>query len=200
MVIGSYAPSVQESSLEIPLNEVLSASTSASSSIADLRWTCPPNWSREGIVSRGDWSMKTEEFQQRVEEIRNRHSALVPFDMRFAVEAGWLPLIDETLGRLEELLRAEGELENSGVRQIKEKFGALRIYVRPHHGSWPDSTSRGTLAIVAEAQKRSAEQCEICGRTGQIEVIDHYHQTLCMEHASKWREWVAMGRPDVDWR
>jgi len=110
-------------------------------------------------------------------------------------------LIDETLGRLEDFLRLEGALGIVTVRQIKEKFGVLRIYARPDHGrSWPDSTSSGTYAILMEAQERSSHEREICGEPGEITVINDYHQCLCTNHASRRRDWVAAGRPDIDWR
>lgn len=144
--------------------------------------------------------MKEDEFQQCVDEIRKRHFAIVLSDLRFEVEAGWLPLIDETLGRLEDLLRREGTTRIR-VRQVKEKFGQLRIYARPDHGiALPDTTSRGVLKILREAAVKSEQVCEICGEPGEIDVIDHYHQTLCPRHASKRRNWVVAGRPDVDWR
>lgn len=145
--------------------------------------------------------MTEDEFHQRVAEIRERHSSVVPRDMRFEVDAGWLPLIDETLGRLGDFLKLEGAIGIVRVRQVKEKLGALRIYARPDHGrSWPDSTSRGTRAILFEAQDRSALLCEVCGHPGQIEIIDYYHQCLCPRHASRKREWAVAGKPDVDWR
>jgi hypothetical protein len=145
--------------------------------------------------------------------ILDRYAALFPLDFEEAqkksyglqylpqCEAGWHDLIDEALQRIEAYLRQEGWLGNAFVRQVKEKFGSLRIYIRPDaENSWPDEVAEGIAAIRIEIEARSDKICEICGRQGQIEVIDHYHQCLCTDHRDRHLRWVAEGRPDRDWR
>ena len=145
--------------------------------------------------------MTDDEFDQAAEGIRRKYAALVPPNMPFEVEGGWLPLIDEGLGKMEDFLGAEGWLGVITVRQIKEKFGALRVYARPdHHSDWPDNVAEGIMRIRGEILARSAHICEMCGRPGEIRVIQHYHQCLCEEHAAKRQQWADAGWPDVDWR
>jgi hypothetical protein len=120
--------------------------------------------------------MTDKEFEERVEEIRRKHAAIVPADMLFAVEPGWLDLIDEALGRMENYLKSQGWIAEVQVRQIKEKFGSLRIYARPDYGAdWPDKVAEGLGKIRLEMEGLSAHICEICGAPGEIKVIDHYH-------------------------
>ncbi|MBX9455471.1 MAG: hypothetical protein KL863_05280 [Rhizobium sp.] len=116
-------------------------------------------------------------------------------------ESGWHPLIDEALQRIDDFLQKEGWLGKAFVRQVKEKFGGLRIYVRPDGDTdWPDHVAEGVGKIRMEIEDRSAHICEICGERGEIVVIDSYHQCLCPEHHKRRLNWVEAGRPDVDWR
>lgn len=145
--------------------------------------------------------MTDEEFAEQVDAIRRKHAAIVPPDLPFLVDAGWLNVIDQALSAIEGFLRAEGWIEVARVRQIKEKFGGLRIYVRPDHEvDWPDEIAQGVLKIRDEFEGRSKHICEICGDPGEIRVIRHYHQCLCEHHALRRSEWAAAGSPDVDWR
>lgn len=145
--------------------------------------------------------LSDEEFERRADEIRRRHVAIVPADIVFAVEAGWLDLIDFGLELIEGFLREHGCLENSRVVQIKEKFGELRVYVRPHGAfKWSDKVATGLARIRDEISSRSVRTCEICGEQGQIEIIGNYHQCLCSAHAAKRLQLVTEGRPARDWR
>jgi hypothetical protein len=141
------------------------------------------------------------EVEARIAEIRQRHTAIVAPELLFAVSEGWLDLIDDGLSKIEEYLRSVGCLDGSRVVQIKEKFGELRVYVRPLDGhEWSEAIAMGLADIRDEITNRSATICEICGEPGQIEVVGHYHQALCPEHAAKRLAWVEAGRPDIDWR
>ena len=145
--------------------------------------------------------------------VLTRYASLFPPDFKVAqqksyglqylpqCESGWHDLIDEALQRIEAYLRERGWLGRAFVRQVKEKFGSLRIHVRPDDDSaWPDEVAEGVASIRIEIESRSDKTCEVCGRPGQIEVVDHYHQCLCPEHHAKRLRWVAEGRPDRDWR
>jgi hypothetical protein len=116
-------------------------------------------------------------------------------------ESGWYPLIDEALGRMRDVLFEQGWLERAFVRQVKEKFGALRIYCRPEEDdSWPDNVAEAIAKIRVEIEDRSTRICEICGQPGEIGGIGGYHQCLCPAHTAKLLEWIEAGRPDRDWR
>lgn len=141
------------------------------------------------------------EIDAKIAEIKQRHAAIVPTKLAFEVSDGWLDLIDDGLSKIEAYLGAVGWLGKSEVRQIKEKFGELRIYVRPRDGhEWSDEIATGLASIRDEIMNLSARTCEICGKAGQIEVIGGYHQCLCPEHAAKRQAWLDAGRPDVEWR
>lgn len=145
--------------------------------------------------------MNDREIEARIAEIKLRHAAIVPINMVFETSDGWLDLIDDGLSKIEEYLGAVGWLDRSQVRQVKEKFGELRIYVRPRDGhEWSDEIAMGLASIRDEITNASARTCEICGSPGQIGVIGGYHQALCPEHAAKRQAWVDAGRPDHDWR
>jgi hypothetical protein len=145
--------------------------------------------------------------------VLRRYASLFPSDFQAAMtkssayrylpecESGWHDLIDEAMSRIEDFLREQGWLAKVFVRQVKEKFGSLRIYVRPDDDSaWPDEIAEGVAKIRMEIEDRSAHICEICGELGEIVVVDHYHQCLCPNHRDRRMKWVAEGRPDVDWR
>jgi len=88
------------------------------------------------------------------------------------VGPGWAALIDELYDRLPEVVT---------VSQVKEKFGALRIYY------WASSLISGpenVEDIVSEIEHRSAEVCERCGRPGRPRA-GGWINTLCDECAEK---------------
>jgi len=115
-------------------------------------------------------------------------------------ESGWYALIDECLGRIENFLFEHEFLEKGVyVRQIKEKFGSLRIYVRPDD-DWPDAVAEGVAKIRMEIEERSSRVCEVCGEPGEIVQITGYYQCLCPDHEGKRRAWAERGKPDEDWR
>lgn len=84
------------------------------------------------------------------------------------VGPGWIPLID-TLA--EDLVKLGWNRE---LDQVKEKFGALRFYIR-----------EGTEAMfrrIARAEEESARTCEICGAPG-YQREGGWIKTLCDTHA-----------------
>jgi len=78
--------------------------------------------------------------------------------MAFGVECGpgWYPLVWEAMERLEDL-RREGHPIT--LLQIKEKYGALNIYL---------TGSNEALDVVDRIEERSRHICEECGRPGDI--------------------------------
>lgn len=145
--------------------------------------------------------MTDEEFEQKVEAIRRKHSAIVPATLQFEVEAGWLSLIEDAVDAMVRFLEAWGWAEVVRIRQIKQKLGGLRIYARPDHDvDWPDAVAEGLISIRYEFEARSRKICEICSEPGEVREVRFYLQCLCEHHAQRRSEWAAAGWPDVDWR
>lgn len=85
------------------------------------------------------------------------------------VDDGWLPLVEAAC---EALVSADGATR---LRQIKEKFGALKI----HLGG---SSRAQQIAHFSDAL--SLRFCEICGTPGRPTIdASSWHQTLCEAHA-----------------
>lgn len=61
------------------------------------------------------------------------------------------------------------------VFQAKEKFGALRFYV--------GAASEDMYSRIREAEKDSANTCEVCGKPGEERSPFGWVKTLCEEHA-----------------
>ena len=75
-------------------------------------------------------------------------AAMVPFAVDgFAVGDGWLAILDEMAAEIEQTCAVTGS-KLPTVLQIKEKFGALRIYV--------SGANDAVDAIIARAEERSA--------------------------------------------
>lgn len=98
-----------------------------------------------------------------------------PEEIRASVGPGWSSLV-ETL--IDDLFAFgwDGEL-----RQIKEKFGALRFYI----GAVEDAELFKKLhARIAIAEQESAETCETCGKPGHIRGIG-WVKAICDYHYYK---------------
>lgn len=99
---------------------------------------------------------------------------------------GWLPIIDALCAGVEEAVerhnddlmydqkngrrRKEQPMKYPLARQIKEKFGTLRVYF--------SEGSDITQAAVAVAVAMSAHTCENCGARGRTH-FDGWTRTLC---------------------
>ena len=115
-----------------------------------------------------------------VEKIEENDKPLEPFKL-FGIEHyyGWygltLPVIEEI--RLYNKSNPDNQIQ---IRQIKQKFGSLRIYV----SDCPDYIE----AMIAKAEYESKRTCEICGAGGKTESINDWYWTLCEEHKKAKRE------------
>ena len=83
----------------------------------------------------------------------------------YSVGEGWHSLIDPVAKRAEE--------EGVKIRNVKEKFGALRIV-----SEW-DKASDELKAMIAEAEGRSKQICEECGDAGSSVDLGGWIKTLC---------------------
>lgn len=132
-----------------------------------------------------------------IAELRARYARILPPEVDFAVEDGWLPLIAASLQAVEACLEEHGWIGKGTVRQIKEKLGDLRIYVKPKNASahFPEALQRELIAIYDKTVDRSLKTCELCGDPGTLDNFAGYWQTLCSKHSSERRAWIAAGRP-----
>lgn len=89
-------------------------------------------------------------------------------DAKHCVGAGWGGLIDEIYDRLS---------PDTYITQVKEKWGGLRFYVA--------SEAEAVLDFIDDAETRSFEICEICGKPGSPRRDFGWVKTLCEEHASR---------------
>ncbi|MDZ4393320.1 metallophosphoesterase [Cypionkella sp.] len=77
-----------------------------------------------------------------------------PIRFGFECGPGWFPLIEKTLGKLARIAREDG-LDQMRIRQVKEKYSTLRIYL---------SGANVRASMVANAaEAMSAKTCDLCG-------------------------------------
>lgn len=82
---------------------------------------------------------------------------------------GWLAIV---AAALEKMNTIDPDLE---IRQIKQKFGGLRIYYNSKN--WEQ-----LRPAVQEAELLCEKTCEECGRTGKLFDQNGCIRTLCKEH------------------
>ncbi|TAW15091.1 hypothetical protein ELI25_04120 [Rhizobium ruizarguesonis] len=120
------------------------------------------------------------------------------------VGPGWWPLVEEYCAESQTLLREHGETGKWFIRQIKEKFGELRIYIRPVaeplNVDWYSETLRDidppqptpVAELLSDLRGQITEQanrtCEECGDPGGLHVVDGWYRTCCDKHFQKWQE------------
>ncbi|MBY3594261.1 hypothetical protein HJA87_31155 [Rhizobium bangladeshense] len=146
-----------------------------------------------------------------VAHIRTRYSDLFDpdntnEDWRYLITIGpgWWPLVEEYCVKSQALLREHGEIGKWFVRQIKEKMGELRIYVRPAPyerldiDGFPEMVNDIDPPAPTPVQKllsdlrafivdRANATCEECGEEGSLRVIDGWYRTVCDDHFSEWQ-------------
>lgn len=88
---------------------------------------------------------------------------------------GWLDLLIAMDHELNEVA------PHYTIRDIKEKFGGLRVSVRiPRHG---DDTGRSKAKeIIRQYQNESFRICDRCGEPGETNKIENWLLTRCQEH------------------
>jgi formylmethanofuran dehydrogenase subunit E len=96
----------------------------------------------------------------------------------FDCEAGWYPLIEELIERLNK----EFPNEEIKVLQVKEKYAGLRFYV--------SGGSEKSDKLIAFYEELSYHVCEQCGEfwTAKERVKGGWYKTLCDKCAKEF-EW-----------
>jgi hypothetical protein len=131
-----------------------------------------------------------------IAQLRSEHTRILPPTVEVAVEDGWLPLIADRLRDAETILKKHGWLDRAVVRQVKEKFGELRIYIRPRieDEAYPEELALEMEGLRRVVSDNSAFICEICAEPGEIGNFGGYYQCLCPKHSDQRRAWIAGGR------
>lgn len=95
---------------------------------------------------------------------------------------GWRDLLDRALARIAAAVVREPAESEIRIVEIKEKFGALRLYFNSR------KLSAKALAKVREAidlaEARSACTCEECGAQGRLHDRGGWLLTRCADHAT----------------
>jgi len=98
------------------------------------------------------------------QELIQKHS-LTPICDSY-IGDGWVPLVDDLLTKLK-ATGWEGEVE-----QVKEKFGALRVYV--------SNASDEHCSLIWEVEEDSLKVCERCGYKDNVTTAGEFWlKTLC---------------------
>lgn len=117
---------------------------------------------------------------------------------------GWWPLLTEYCTQAEGILKHHGETGKWYVRQVKEKFGEMRIYMRPApyerpdvdgFSEWIDDIDPPAPTPVEQALSdlrdqivgRAMHVCEECGEEGCLRVLDGWYRTCCDRHFEEWK-------------
>ncbi|TAX58938.1 hypothetical protein ELI02_02240 [Rhizobium leguminosarum] len=110
------------------------------------------------------------------------------------VGPGWWPLIGDFCEKSQALLREHGEIGKWFIRQIKEKMGELRIYVRPAayerldiHPPQPTQVTELLSDLRSQIVERANHTCEECGEPGELRVLDGWYRTCCDKHFQEWQ-------------
>ncbi|MCJ1457270.1 hypothetical protein MMC28_007637 [Mycoblastus sanguinarius] len=91
-----------------------------------------------------------------------------------AVGKGWYPIVRKVSSKLQAIVDRDGlEPRSVSFRQIKEKFGELRIYL--------DGETEEMETIVADAEEEAAKTCEDCGGEGYWQMHGWWEYTRCEE-------------------
>jgi hypothetical protein len=108
---------------------------------------------------------------------------------------GWRDLVETAIGRIAAAVAAAPS-RSVGITQIKEKFGALRLY---WHGrnNLPETTCTAVAEAVHLAEARSACTCETYGADGRLHDNGGYMFTACDQHAQGKAVKVQPGRKNI---
>jgi streptogramin lyase len=144
-----------------------------------------PEWSKDGQYRSWEIEWATR-FPLALSEMLSPSKPLDTIDAqplaRWGIEinAGWRPILERLLGRLETEIAAQpmDDRDRFRVLQIKEKFGRLTVYLA-------DSTL-DMDAVIQKAADESTQICEVCGAPGELKQRDYWWSPRCEEHET-WR-------------
>jgi hypothetical protein len=104
------------------------------------------------------------------------------------IMTGWRRLLEQLLRRLEAEIRGQPveDRDRFRIRQIKEKFGRLTVYLEG------DPTPE-MKAAIDEAGRESSVTCEVYGEPGVLAERRCYWSVQCGSHEN----WLSTDRPSV---
>jgi hypothetical protein len=117
--------------------------------------------------------------EQKFAGLCEKHAHLIDVGVQFECGAGWADILDEMFDRIGAAMASNGQrLE---LRQIKEKFGTLRV----HRGPVPKKQADAIDIAIVDAELKSAITCEVCGEHGHVRLdVFGWYATRCDEHAT----------------
>jgi hypothetical protein len=101
-------------------------------------------------------------------------------------EEGWKVLLDNCMHKLQyfcNLCSKDGREVQVVATTIKEKFGTLSFYFTVEGGTSDDWDIIDD--IISEAERKSAQICEVSGEYGVLCKRSGWYKTLCYEEARK---------------
>lgn len=105
-------------------------------------------------------------------------SATPDYPCMISVPHGWVPLVLHLNDDLESIL------PDYTIAQVKEKFAGLRYYINTFAVDRLDPRIAMANEMIAEAERLSAQTCQVCGEQGQQRSTPTGSiSTLCDEHA-----------------
>jgi hypothetical protein len=112
---------------------------------------------------------------------RRHHESGWNAGISFECGPGWSGLLEKLFSDLANILRPRGD--QIEMRQIKEKFGILRVY-------WSGAVDNHTDALIEDtillAQFRSEVICQSCGEPGQMRGSNFgWYHVACDAHAKR---------------
>lgn len=93
----------------------------------------------------------------------------------FRYAPGWLPLVYELFGLLDDEQQRTGQ--GVGIGEVKEKFGGLRL-----HMSVPSMSSSEQRILEAVFGAFSTRICDLCGEPGSLGRFEGFWSTKCEKH------------------
>lgn len=125
-----------------------------------------------------DWYTPDYESRMRAEyeRIRAKHPSLVTTS--FECFLGWYGIVESYFDVVAQLLAANPNARYS-LRQVKEKFGGLRLYADAS-----DDIADAVQGAYDLAARLAEQTCEVCGKPGGMRKIGRgYFATRCDDHA-----------------
>ncbi|MBX3576274.1 MAG: hypothetical protein KF723_03625 [Rhizobiaceae bacterium] len=125
-----------------------------------------------------DWYTRSYSVRmlEEYDRIQAKHPTLL--DVGIECQLGWYPIVEAYLDEVARLL-AEHPGATYDLRQVKEKFGGLRLYA-----DRSDDITDAVQAAYDRAARESERTCDVCGQPGAMRKIPPGQwATRCDEHA-----------------